>query len=225
VSLTAHLLCDGCDRAGLTGARLSLTRELEVDWISSNSKEEIADQADPSATVRADGTANFGNVWPGLYGISIRSPNAYTITRVLQNGKRLLSGRLVDIGPGESMSITVEKADRGAGEIVGSVRGASCEAQFSCWVELLPANQGTNDPPRSTQIKRDGTYDLKSVHAGQYRIWAVKFARTRDWRLPDLDPDWWKNPERATPVRVAPGSRRRADLEFVTVDNYRRPGK
>jgi len=135
------------------------------------------------APVDASGHATVSLLPPGKYSIRVFSPSGqYAVTRVIEKGREIVA-REITIEPGSSQELTVVVA-----QWVVSVEGVvkrEGRPVAGAMVVLVPNNPEANqDLFRQDQSDLDGSFVVRGVIPGSYRVLALEDGWSMAWREP-----------------------------------------
>jgi hypothetical protein len=134
--------------------------------------------------VDATGHASITSLPPGKYSIHVfsRSGGRYGVTRMIENGREI-AGREITMEPGSSRELSVVAA-QGVVSVEGVVkRGGRPVA--GAMVVLVPNNpEASQDLFRQDQSDLDGSFVVRDVIPGSYRVLALEDGWNMAWREP-----------------------------------------
>ena len=162
--------------------------------------------AEPGASVAEDGTFRIWPLMPGRYRFSLtrqgRTFENLPVSQIVANRETLHAG--LELAAGQEVSnVEFAVVTKGA-EITGVVRDAAGRPAPASTVVLFPADRASWHPRSphivSVRTDRQGSYVLKNIPAGDYRVAAA-----------ELPPDVWLDAEilsklfeRSVATRVEP---------------------
>jgi hypothetical protein len=122
--------------------------------------------------VSPDGSFTFPNVAPGTYRLAIAQPAGVWAKQVLAGGKPI-SGAAFEVTEDAAPQLTVIP-DRGLAHVTGRVlkEGLPAPAVWVAMVPKLPSDDASDY--RLDRSNSDGSFEMKSVHLGDYYLFAVE---------------------------------------------------
>ncbi|HXT75255.1 MAG TPA: carboxypeptidase regulatory-like domain-containing protein [Candidatus Eisenbacteria bacterium] len=140
-------------------------------------------QVENSYPVDASGHTELDNIRPGKYSLVAFCGNvACSITRMVAEGREM-AGREITIEPGSTQELTVVLT-QGVVAVEGFVKRGT-RPVAGAMVVLVPDNpEGHQDLIRRDQSNLDGSFVVRGVIPGSYRILALEHAWTMPWREP-----------------------------------------
>jgi hypothetical protein len=156
----------------------------------------------------SDGTFQIASLPPDRFRVSISPiPDGAYVKSVRLNTQEVVD-KWVDLTSGLGGALEIVLAPNAA-EISGVVRnkdGRPKQAGVYAWLESAI---GTDEPPQFARAGKDGTFVLRNLPPGEYRIAALSGDDEEGIKPPD---------SLMTKVTLHEGSREHIDLKFVSLD-------
>lgn len=144
---------------------------------------------------------------PGTYEVDLASSGGEVVSSIAATGARV-KGQNLEIGGDGPVQLTIHVV-RGLGRIDGTALRDGKPAS-GVMVVLVPQNAQDNLPRlRRDQSDLDGTFSMRSVLPGTYRVVALRDGWNTDWMNPQALAGYWKtgkaveiSGERTVEIRV-----------------------
>ena len=137
-----------------------------------------------SSEVDASGHASIAQVPPGMYSSHVfsRSGGRFGVARLIENGREI-AGREVTIEPGSSRELSVV-AVQGVGSVEGVVKRGGRPVAGAMVVLVPNKPEASQDLFRQDQSDLDGSFVVRDVIPGCYRVLALEDGWSMAWREP-----------------------------------------
>jgi len=155
-----------------------------------------------SALISEKGEFDFSTptIPAGTYEVSLGSSNGERVSSIAASGAKV-RGHNIEISGQGAVQLTINVTS-GLGRIDGTALRNGKPAS-GMMVLLLPRDAENNLPlVRRDQSDLDGTFSLRSVVPGSYRVLVLRNGWDQDWSSPEAVNGWWKT---GKPVEISAG--------------------
>jgi Carboxypeptidase regulatory-like domain len=144
---------------------------LNVSLRSADGNQQQHAQATAGAAFQID------YIFPGKYTVVLPSMGTFYFKSILYGSQDVSSGLIPDVEPGGTLAITV---GTDPGEIDGTVQVGTVESGTPVMVVAIPddAHAERRDLTQTTNSSAEGTFTLRGLAPGEYKVFALA---TQDW--------------------------------------------
>ncbi len=168
-----------------------------------------------SSPVAPDGAFTVLNVVPNTYVLSLNGLPATCYVKSVRVGEQEFPPSEIDLTHGATgaLSVVVSTA---AGQVAGVVMNDKQQPAGSALVVLIPAQRQRGDLYKSTTTNPAGSFSLKGVTPGEYKLFAWQGIDTGAYQ----DPDFLKRFEdEGEPVSLGENGSRSVQLKIIPQDS------